>query len=367
MNLGKNIPIKGGKIAIILGTRPEIIKMSPIVRACEKRKLDYFILHTGQHYSYEMDKKIFEDLEIKEPKYNLNVGGNEYRKQVGLMIREIMKVLAQEKPEAILVQGDTNSVLAGALAANKLGIKIGHHEAGLRSHDLTMLEETNRIITDHISDFLFAPTDDALQNLKDEGVADGKAVLTGNTVVDAVFQNLELAEKKSDILKALNLEDKNYILATAHRAENVDIEERLEGILEGLAFVANDFNLPIIYPVHPRTLNNIKKFGLEIPAGVRAIPPLGYLDFLQLESKANLIITDSGGLQEEACILKIPCVTIRDNTERPETLKSGANILAGTDPKKILSCSRKMAGTKKEWDNPFGDGRAGKRIVRFFQ
>ena len=378
MSLGRNIPTKGrsaspaspseagragGKLAIILGTRPEIIKMSPIIRACEKTGFDYFILHTGQHYSYEMDKKIFEDLEIKKPKYNLNVGGNEYRKQVGLMIREIIKVLAQEKPEAVLVQGDTNSVLAGALAANKLGIKIGHHEAGLRSHDLTMLEETNRIITDHISDFLFAPTEDALKNLKDEGIADGKAILTGNTVVDAIFQNLELAGKKSDIIKKLNLEGENYILATAHRAENVDIKNRLAGILEGLALVTRDFNLPIIYPIHPRTLNNMKKFGLKIPGGVRIINPLGYLDFLQLEANTKLIITDSGGLQEEACILKIPCVTIRDNTERPETIKSGANILAGADPKKILKYSKKMAGIKKEWNNPFGDGSAGERIV----
>ncbi|MDD5032404.1 MAG: UDP-N-acetylglucosamine 2-epimerase (non-hydrolyzing) [Patescibacteria group bacterium] len=363
MNSGKNMPASGGKIAIILGTRPEIIKMSPIIRACKKRGLNYFILHTGQHYSYEMDKKFFEDLEIRKPKYNLNVGGHEYRKQVGLMIREIMGILAKEGPEVVLVQGDTNSVLAGALAANKLGIKIGHHEAGLRSHDLTMLEETNRIITDHISDFLFAPTADAFKNLKDEGIADDKASLTGNTVVDAVFQNLELANKKSDILKKLNLEGKDYILATAHRAENVDIEERLKGILEGLALVANDFNLPIIYPIHPRTLNNIKKFGFKIPPGVRAISPLGYLDFLRLESKANLIITDSGGLQEEACILKIPCVTIRDNTERPETIKAGVNILAGVEPNKIWQSAKKIIKSRKKWINPFGDGRAAERIV----
>ncbi|MFA4833327.1 MAG: UDP-N-acetylglucosamine 2-epimerase (non-hydrolyzing) [Patescibacteria group bacterium] len=351
------------KIAIILGTRPEIIKMSPIIRACEDKGFDYFILHTGQHYSYEMDKKMFEDLEIREPKYNLNVGGHEYRKQVGLMIREIIGVLAKEKPEVVLVQGDTNSVLAGALAANKLGIKIGHHEAGLRSHDLTMLEETNRIITDHISDFLFAPTEDALKNLKDEGIADGKAVLTGNTVVDAVFQNLELAGKKSDILEKINLEGKDYILTTAHRAENVDIEDRLKGILGGLALVARDFSLPIIYPIHPRTLNNIKKFGLKIPAGVKTIKPLGYLDFLQLESKANLIITDSGGLQEEACILKIPCVTIRDNTERPETIKAGVNILAGVEPEKIRQSAKKIIKSRKKWINPFGDGKAAERIV----
>ena len=179
-------------ICIIIGTRPEIIKMAPLIRACQEKNLDYFILHTGQHYSHEMDRQMFIDLELPEPKYNLKVGGREYSKQLGMMIREIMAVLSLEKPDIVFVQGDTNTVLAAALAANKLGIRLGHHEAGLRSHDLSMLEETNRIITDHISDFRFAPTQDAIKNLEDEGLTENN-FLTGNTVVDAVVQNLSLS------------------------------------------------------------------------------------------------------------------------------------------------------------------------------
>jgi len=354
------------KATIIIGTRPEIIKMAPLIRACQRRGLDYFILHTGQHYSYEMDKKLFEDLELEEPKYNLNVGGQEYRKQVGMMTREIMNILEKEKPDVVFVQGDTNSVLAGALAANKLGIKIGHHEAGLRSHDLTMLEETNRIITDHIADYLFAPTQDALANLKEEGIDSHKVFLTGNTVVDAIFQNLELADKKNDIFEKLSLQKKNYIVTTAHRAENVDNFEKLKGIIDGLTLVGQEFNLPIIYPIHPRTLRNIEKFKLNIPAEIKLIDPLGYLDFLQLEANAKLIITDSGGLQEEACILKVPCITIRENTERPETIKAKVNILAGTNPEKILASAKKMMAENLEWINPFGDGQAAEKILDSF-
>jgi UDP-N-acetylglucosamine 2-epimerase (non-hydrolysing) len=352
------------KIAIILGTRPEIIKMSPLIREIDKKGLDYFILHTGQHYDYKMDKKFFDDLDLLEPRYNLNVGGNEYRKQIGLMISRISKILAKEKPDIVFVQGDTNSVLAGALAANRVGVKIGHHEAGLRSHDLTMLEETNRIITDHISDYLFSPTKEAVKNLKEEGIKANKFFLTGNTIVDAVRQNLGLANKKVDVLKKLNLEKNNYIVATAHRAENVDIKERLEGILSGLKLVSQHFKMPIIYPMHPRTKNNIKKFSLKIHEGIKITEPLGYLEFLQLEANSSLIITDSGGLQEEACILKIPCVTVRDNTERPETIAAGINILAGTNAEKILESAKSMAENGKTWINPFGDGRAAEKILK---
>ncbi len=351
------------KVCILIGTRPEIIKMAPLIRACEKKGLDYFILHTGQHYSYEMDRKFFEDLELKKPRYNLNVGGEEYRKQVGLMIREIMKVLAKERPDIVFVQGDTNSVLAGALAANKLGIKVGHHEAGLRSHDLTMLEETNRIITDHVADLLFAPTKDALNNLKEEGIDPKRVFLTGNTVVDAVQQNLKISDKKVDVLKRLELKKGHYIVVTAHRAENVDVHQRLRGILDGLTLVSHFVKIPIIYPIHPRTRKNIKIFGFSVPSNITLIEPLGYLEFLQLEANARLIITDSGGLQEEACILKVPCVTIRDNTERPETIKAGINVLAGTEPGKILESVKKMLEDGRRWINPFGDGKAGERII----
>jgi UDP-N-acetylglucosamine 2-epimerase (non-hydrolysing) len=349
------------KVCIIIGTRPEIIKMSPLIRECQRRKLDSFILHTGQHYSYEMDKKFFIDLELPEPRYNLDAGGQEYRKQLGMMIRDISQVLSNEKPDIMFVQGDTNSVLAAALAANKLGIKIGHHEAGLRSHDLTMLEETNRIITDHISDYLFAPTEDAQKNINDEGIK-AKTCLTGNTIVDAVKEHAQIAERKSSILSTLSLKKGGYVLVTAHRAENVDNKERLSGIISGLQLVMKNLNMPVIFPMHPRTRKNIASFSISAD-GLRVIPPLGYLDFLQLEMNAKLIITDSGGLQEEACILKIPCVTVRDNTERPETVKAGINILAGTDPKKIAEAAQKISKYDGIWINPFGDGKAAESII----
>lgn len=355
------------KIAVILGTRPEIIKMSPVVRACEKRQVDFFILHTGQHYSYEMDEKIFTDLEMPKPRYNVGAGGHEFRRQIALMVREITRILSVEKPAAVLVLGDTYSVLAGALAANKLGIKIGHIEAGLRSHDLTMPEEINRILTDNVADYLFAPTAGALENLRTEGMAIDKIILSGNTIVDAVQQNLKLADSKRDILGNLNLVAKNYILATAHRAENVDVKNRLAGIFAGLSLVGRAFGLPVLYPMHPRTMNNVAKFSLKIPAEIKIIAPLGYLEFLQITANAKLVITDSGGLQEEACILQIPCVTVRDNTERPETITLGANMLAGVEPENILSCANQMIVAPKEWDSPFGDGCAGERIVKFFK
>lgn len=352
------------KACILLGTRPEIIKMTPLIRACENNDIDYYILHTGQHYSYEMDKKICEDLEIPQPKYNLKVGGQPYRKQVGKMIRSIMEILEKDTPDIVFVQGDTNSVLAGALAANKLGIKVGHHEAGLRSHDLTMLEETNRIITDHIADYMFAPTKDALRNLKEEGLSEDKTFYTGNTVVDAVMQNTKLAEEKTTIISDLELEKDGFILVTAHRAENVDVLKRLQGIIDGLILVEQFTKLPIVYPIHPRTKKMIEQYNIEIPRNIKLIDPVGYLEFLQLESNARIIITDSGGVQEEACIMNVPCVTIRDNTERPETIEAGSNILAGTEPNKILEATKKMLDKKETiWDNPFGDGNAGERII----
>lgn len=355
------------KICIILGTRPEIIKMAPIIRECDAQGLAYFVLHTGQHYSEKMDEVFFKDLNLTAPKYNLNVGGKPYRKQVGIMVRDIMAILQKEKPDVVIVQGDTISVLAGALAANKLGIKLVHHEAGLRSHDTSMLEEVIRVIVDHISDFLMVPTADAFKNLRQEGKNLGKVIMTGNTIVDAVLQNIEIASKKTDILKKLHLKEGGYILTTCHRAENVDKKERLEKILKGFGLIFNKFNIPILFPIHPRTKNKMIEFNLTLPKGILPIEPVGFLEFLQLEKNAKLILTDSGGAQEEAFILGIPCVTLRDSTERPETVKYGMNMLAGTNPKKIFKFSEKMMnkkinkGVKK---NPFGDGKTGARIIQ---
>ena len=349
------------KIAIILGTRPEIIKMSPIIRECETG--DYFILHTGQHYSYNLDRAFFRELELPDAKYNLNIGSGTHAEETGKMLIGIEKVLLKEKPDIVLVEGDTNTVLAGALAACKLHTKVGHVEAGLRSFDRRMPEEINRVLTDHISDYLFAPTEKAKENLLREGVDENKIFVTGNTIVDAVYQNLEIAERKVDILNKLNLNPEEYFLVTAHREENVDAKEKLEGILEGLKLVYEVFDLPIIYPVHPRTTKRLNEFGLEVPSGVELIEPLGFLEFLQLEANAKLVLTDSGGVQEETCILKVPCVTLRDNTERPETLEVGSNILVGTNQDKILEGVKIMTNKERTWNNPFGDGKAGRRII----
>ena len=350
------------KICIILGTRPEIIKMSPVIRACEKQGLDYFILHTGQHYSYTMDRVFFEQLELPEAKYNLDVGSGKHGEQTGKILSGVEPVLQKERPDAVLVEGDTNTVLAGALAATKLHIDVGHVEAGLRSYDRRMPEEINRVLTDHCSDYLFAPTETARRILLGEGIPDTKIFVTGNTIVDAVFQNLEIAKDRNNALNDLHLEPKNYFLVTAHRQENVDVKERFKGIISGLELVSDEFGLPVIYPIHPRARKMMNHFGLKAN-GIEFIEPVDYLSFLQLESKAKLVLTDSGGVQEETCILGVPCVTLRDNTERPETLEVGSNMLVGTEPEKIFEGVKLMLERENNWENPFGDGKAGKRIV----
>jgi len=351
------------KIAIILGTRPEIIKMCPIIRACEKKGIDYFILHTGQHYSYLMDQAFFDELELPKARYNLDVGSGTHAIQTANILTGIEAVLLKEKPDVVLVQGDTNTVLAGALAAVKLHIKVGHVEAGLRSYDRTMPEEINRIIADHISDYLYVPTETSRQNLLKEGVPDEKIFVTGNTVVDAAYQNLGISKKHFNILSDFGIVTKTYFLATMHRAENVDVKERLSSVLEALQSISGKYNMPVIFPMHPRTVKMVKQFDLSL-AGITVLPPLGYLEFLQLEENARIILTDSGGLQEEGCILGTPCITLRDNTERPETVDVGANVLAGTDTGRIIQLTEKTIADSKTWTTPFGDGDASDKILR---
>jgi len=356
------------KICIIIGTRPEVVKMSPVVRACEGREADWFMIHTGQHYSYNMDRVFFEQLELPDAKYNLDVGSGRHGEQTGRMLTRIEDVLIKEEPDVVLVEGDTNTVLAGVLAASKLGIRVGHVEAGLRSYDRRMPEEINRVVADHISDYLFAPTVQSRDILLGEGVADEKIFVTGNTVVDAVYQNLKIVNGRDETLESvcgtgLDLEPDGYFLATAHRQENVDDATRFAGILRGFELVSKEFSLPVIYPIHPRARKMMEEFRLDAE-GVTFIEPLDYLAFLKLTADARLVLTDSGGVQEESCILKVPCVTLRDNTERPETTEVGANVLVGADPEKILEGVRMMIDRTREWENPFGDGNAGKRIVR---
>ncbi|MFC1982056.1 non-hydrolyzing UDP-N-acetylglucosamine 2-epimerase [Chloroflexota bacterium] len=351
------------KIAIILGTRPEIIKLGPVIRELEKKQADFFILHTGQHYSYYLNKVFFEQLGLPQPGYNLEAGSGSHAEETGKILVGIEKVLLKESPDIILVQGDTNSVLAGALAAAKLLIKIGHVEAGLRSYDKSMPEEINRLLTDHISDYLYAPTSKAKEILLGEGIPESRIFVTGNTIVDAVYQNLEIAGEKRSALDALNLKEKGYLLVTLHRQENVDNRERFASILESIDRVAAEIKTSVIYPIHPRSKKMMAKFSLQC-RHITLAEPMDFLSFLQLESNARLVLTDSGGVQEEACILKVPCVTLRDNTERPETIDVGANILAGASPGRILGCIKLMLGRENNWQNPFGDGTAGKKIVK---
>jgi UDP-N-acetylglucosamine 2-epimerase (non-hydrolysing) len=353
------------KFAVILGTRPEIIKMSPIIRELKKRDVDYFILHTGQHYSYNMDRIFFEQLKLPGAKYNLEVGSCTHAEQTAKILMGVEKILNLEKPDIVLVEGDTNTVLAGALAASKLRVKVGHVEAGLRSYDRQMPEEINRILTDHCSDYLFAPTQKAKDILLSEGIPEKKIFVTGNTIVDAVFQNLAVASNNGYSISDLKLKPKDYFLVTLHRQENVDDFSRFESILKGLDKLADKYKYPIIYPMHPRSRKKMHEFGL-ISERIKLIDPIDYFGFLKLEENARMILTDSGGVQEESCILGTPCITLRDNTERPETLEVGANMLAGSDSSKIVECSEIMLQKSNEWQNPFGDGNAGEKIINIF-
>jgi UDP-N-acetylglucosamine 2-epimerase (non-hydrolysing) len=326
------------------------------MRECERLGLNFFILHTGQHYSYLMDKVFFEQLKLPLAKFNLDVGSGDHGQQTGMMLGGIEKILQSERPDVVLVQGDTNTVLAGAIAAVKLWIKVGHIEAGLRSYDRRMPEEINRVLADHCSNYLFAPTSKSKEILLHEGIPEEQVFMVGNTAVDAVYQNLEIAKSKNQILTQLGINAGKFILATSHRQENVDDKERFFGIIKGLQLVQKEFGVPIIYPIHPRARKQLNLFSINTD-GLTLVEPMDYLSFLNLESKAMLVLSDSGGVQEETCILGVPCVTLRDNTERPETIEVGSNMLAGTNPKRILQAAKLMVGKEKGWANPFGDGK----------
>ncbi|MFA5500372.1 MAG: UDP-N-acetylglucosamine 2-epimerase (non-hydrolyzing) [Candidatus Omnitrophota bacterium] len=359
----------------ILGTRPEIIKLSPLIRLCVKKRIPFKIIHSGQHYSYDMDKVFFKDLELPKPDYRLDIRSKAPYMQgehTGRMLIEIERILLKDMPKAVIVQGDTNTVLAGAMTAEKISttksytgfeIKIAHVEAGLRSFDRSMPEEINRFIVDHISDFLFVPTSLEKKNALKEGVPAASVYITGNTIVDAVQDNLELADKRKVILKKLGIEKGSYALLTLHRQENVDSGKRFKSIMDGVGLISKALGLQTVFPVHPRTKNKIDKFGIKLGDRISMIEPLDFLSFLYLESTAGLILTDSGGVQEEACILRVPCVTLRDNTERPETVRVGANILGGAQPEKILKSSINMLRRSRNWKNPLGDGKASRKML----
>jgi UDP-N-acetylglucosamine 2-epimerase (non-hydrolysing) len=310
-----------------------------------------------------MDKIFFEQLELPGAKHNLDVGSGMHGQQTGKMLIGIEKTLIEEKPDVVLVEGDTNTALAGALAAAKLNISIGHVEAGLRSYYRQMPEEINRILADHCSDLLFAPTEKSKRILRTEGIPKSKIFVTGNTIVDAVKQNLEISKAKTKVTCELGITPGSYFLTTVHRQENVDDEKRFKGIIQGLRMVHEEFGFPVVYPIHPRARKQLEAFQIK-REGLKIVEPLDYLSFLLLEHNATLVLTDSGGVQEETCILNVPCVTLRDNTERPETLEVGSNVLAGSKPTQILRKVDYMLNKDNIWENPFGDGNAGMRIIQ---
>ena len=340
--------------------------MSPIIRVLEKSEIDFFILHSGQHYDYEMDGAFFDELNLSKPTYNLGAGSGSHAEQCAKIMVESEKVLLKEMPDITLVEGDTNTVLSASLMASKLHLPLGHVEAGLRSFDRRMPEEINRVVADHLSDLLFAPTEVSRNNLLREGRPAEQIFVTGNTVVDAVHQGLALVEGKSSLLGQFGLEDDGFFLVTLHRAENVDDVYKLQSLLSTLKKIHELHGLPVVFPVHPRTRKMVAQFGLSL-SGLITVPPLGYLEFLYLVSRSRLLLTDSGGVQEEACVLGKPCVTLRENTERPETIEVGANVLSGTSAERIISSVEKMIWAKGGWPNPYGDGNSGRRIVAIIE
>jgi UDP-N-acetylglucosamine 2-epimerase (non-hydrolysing) len=355
-------------VMVVVGTRPETIKMAPIIRALKKRKVPTIFVHCGQHFDYNMAQQFIEDLELPPPDYTFKINASSPGAQTARIMMHMDELLKKTAPAIVLVEGDTNSVLAAALAANKRGIPAGHVEAGLRSFDLRMPEEHNRRLTDHISEYLFAPTARAEANLHRESVW-GKIYVTGNTVIDAVIQHLPIAEKKSEILAKIRFE--KFALATAHRAENVDDLSVLKSFLE----VFERAPLPIVYPMHPRTKKRLHQNKLYARIkkleNVQILPPLGYLDFLILMRKSEFIITDSGGIQEEATApgIKKSVLVIRLSTERPEAVDAGFAKVVGTKKRDILAGMKATMQHRKMLPeiSPFGTGDSAEQIVKVLQ
>lgn len=349
------------KILSVVGARPNFVKLAPLSRAV-RNKFEEVIVHTGQHYNYEMDKIFFDELGIPEPDYHLGVGSGTHGHQTGEMIKRIEDVLIEEEPELVLDFGDTNTTLAGAIAAVKLHIKIAHVEAGLRSYDKKMPEEINRVLVDHCSDLLFCPTKTAVDNLRNEGIIGG-VYLTGDVMVDSLNYCITIAGKKSKILDELGLKPKEYFLATVHRAENTDDPERLRSIVDAFCEAGN-----VVFPCHPRTEKLLRQFGLwdSLRDKVKVIKPIGYFDMLQLEKNSRKILTDSGGVQKEAYILGVPTITLRDNTEWVETVEDGWNVLVGAQKEEILKAIREFE-PEEEQREVFGRGDASEKIVEIIE
>ena len=357
------------KVINVVGARPNFMKVAPIVAAMKRRPASFqpLVVHTGQHYDSAMSDSFFRDLDLPQPDTHLGVGSASHAVQTASVMERFEPVVVSEKPDWVLVVGDVNSTLACALVCVKLGVKVAHVEAGLRSRDRSMPEEINRLLTDQIADLLFTPSTDADENLIAEGIPRERIRFVGNVMIDSLQKNLAVATKLQT-KEQLGLADRDYALLTLHRPSNVDLRESFEPILSALEVIAS--KLPIVFPVHPRTRKTIAELGLtgrvESIKNLRTIDPLGYLDFLNLSSGARLVLTDSGGIQEETTALGIPCLTLRENTERPITVEMGTNVVVGTDTTKIIAeATAALNGSAKKTirQPPLWDGHTSERIL----
>lgn len=348
------------KIITVIGARPQFIKAAAVSRNIRENNKE-LIIHTGQHYDENMSKVFFDELEIPKPDYNLNIGSGGHGYQTGNMLMKIEEIYEKEQPDCVLVYGDTNSTLAGALAASKMLIPVAHVEAGLRSFNMAMPEEQNRILTDHISKYLFTPTETAVENLKKEGIV-YDVYNTGDVMYDAILHFGKVAENKSNILDELKVKPNEYILATIHRAENTNDINRLRNIVEAL----NSVEEKIILPLHPRTKKFMESYNLSFNKNVTIIMPVGYLEMIMLERNSCKIVTDSGGVQKEAFFMDKPCITLRDETEWVETVKNGWNVIVGSDKVKIVDAINNFKPQNPRL-NFFGEGKASEKIVEILK
>jgi len=347
------------KVATIVGVRPQFIKAVLVSKKIRAMGMSEILIHTGQHYDFNMSASFFKELDIPELNYNLGVGSGGHGEQTGLMLKKIEEALIKEKPNMVLVYGDTNSTLAGALAASKLNIRLAHIEAGLRNYDKTVPEEINRIVADHVSDLLFCPTKMAMRDLAIEGLA-GRAYLVGDVMYDTALQYGKLAEQNSSILNDVGVKPKQYFLVTVHRPHNVDVVENLDKVVG----ILNHLPMDAVLPLHPRTHRMMSENNIKIESGrCKVVHPVPYLDMLMLEKNAKMILTDSGGVQKEAYFFKVPCVTLLKITEWVETVESGWNVLTGLDEDKVMSAIKNMDVKNLKHENYYGDGDAVGKIA----
>jgi len=353
------------KIVTILGTRPEIIRLSLIIKKLDKIT-EHILVHTGQNYVHCLNDIFFEELELRKPDFYLGVESNSFGKQISGILKEVEKLLLQEKPDKVLILGDTNSALS-AIIAERMGIPVYHMEAGNRCFDLKVPEEKNRKVVDSISTYAIPYTPGSRENLLNEGIPKSRIFVSGNPIYEVLkFYDNKIEE--SNILNRLKLEKNKYFLVTAHRSENVDFKDRLLEIVNGLKLVEKEYNLPIICSIHPRTASKLKKFNINVEnKNIRLLEPFGFFDFVKLEKQAKCVLTDSGTVQEECAIFHVPTVTMRDTTERPETVECGSNIVSGVNSERIFQCTKIMLNNNRDWEYPEGyiDNNVSDKIVKY--